>query len=341
MNRSPEAPPPPSPPQRHVGSGSGSAGGWGRLMAIGAVGALLLALFVAPSGSTVAVAGAVAVAGVLGTIATILFLHGRVAGGRPVADAPNRSGPSTAPPIRKGGLAGSAASGPSAPPSPPPAPARPGGTGRAAAGAAPLEVGNTTQWRPPAPAAAPGGDVPKNVAAVCRQIAQIGVDQVAAPASSVLIRRGRRLVAGGTAGDWALARRLQAQTPGDAPVWTGGSHVNAAAGDAGAGDDGQPPQFPMDDALAGRLAAYARAIPVERWQELEDAPAEVLPLAGLADGGAGVCVPLGHSRELAGLWVLARRPEQRPYSDAELRTLENAARRAAPALAAALAAHPG
>ncbi|MDQ3700864.1 MAG: hypothetical protein M3442_08090, partial [Chloroflexota bacterium] len=336
----PEAQNPPPPPQRRVEEGSGPAGGWSRLLAIGAVGALLLALFVAPSGSTVAVSGAVAVAGVLGTIATILFLRGRMAGAPPVADAPNRSGPSTAPPRGAGGLAGSATSGPVSPLSPPADPPHPGGTGRATAAAVPLQVGNTTQWRPPAPAA-PDGDVPENVAAVCRQIAQIGVDQVAAPASSVLIRRGRRLVAGGTAGDWALARRLQAQTPGDAPVWTGGSHVNAAAGDARAGDDGQPPQFPMDDALPGRLAAYTRAIPVERWQELEDAPAEVLPLAGLADGGAGVCVPLGHSRELAGLWVLARRPEQRPYSDAELRTLENAARRAAPALAAALAAHPG
>lgn len=338
MNRSPEAQPPPSPPQRQVGNGNGPAGGWGRLLAIGAVGALLLALFLAPSGSTVAVAGAVGVAGVLGTIATILFLHGRMAG-RPVADAPNRSGPSTGPPMGQGGLTGGAPSSTSGPLSAPTDTPRPSGTGRAPATAAPLEVGNATQRHPPAPAAAPDGGVPENVAAVCRQIAQIGVDRMAAPASSVLIRRGRRLVAGGTAGDWALARRLQAQTPGDAPVWIGGSHVNAGAAEAG--DSGQPPQFPTDDALPRLLALYTRAIPVERWHELEDAPAEVLPLAGLADGGAGVCIPLGHGRELAGLWVLARRPEQRPYSDAELRTLENAARQAAPALAAALAAHPG
>lgn len=340
MNRSPGAQPPPSPPQGYVGDQNGPPGGWGRLIAIGAVGALLLALFVAPSGSTVAVAGAVAVAGVLGTIATILFLRGRMTGGAPggppMADAPHRSGPSTAPPIGEGGLAGSAASGPSGPLSPPADAPRPGGTGRAAAAAAPLEGGNTTQWHPPAPAAGPDRGVPENVSSVCRQIAQSGVDRLLAPASSVLIRHGRRLVAGGTAGDWALARRLQAQTPGEAPVRMGGSHVNARAG-----DDGEPPQFPMDDALPRLLAVYTQAIPIERWHELEDAPAEVLPLAGLADGGAGVCVPLGHSRELAGLWVLARRPGQRPYSDAELRTLENAARQAAPALAAALAAHPG
>jgi len=157
------------------------------------------------------------------------------------------------------------------------------------------------------------------------------VQRTGAPAASVLVARGRRLVAAGTAGDWALARQLQAETREAPPGWPG------QPGGAERPDDAEPPEFPVDDTFPALLALYGRAAPVERWIELEDAPPEVLPLAGLADRGAGVVLPLAHARELVGLWVLAKRPKSRTYTDSEILNLERIARQAAPALGAAIA----
>ena len=48
-------------------------------------------------------------------------------------------------------------------------------------------------------------------------------------------------------------------------------------------------------------------------------------------------LPLAHARELVGLWVLAKRPKSRTYTDSEILNLERIARQAAPALGAAIA----
>ena len=162
-------------------------------------------------------------------------------------------------------------------------------------------------------------------------LAEEAMSRLRAPAAAVLVQHGRRLVAAGSAGDWALARRLQheatrAETESDpAPL---------AGPDA---TDDEPPEFPLDEHLPRLLGLYPRAVPVERWRELRDAPGELLPLVALADRGAGVAVALRHRQRLAGLWVLARRPAGELYSDAELATLEQMARQAAPELARALA----
>jgi hypothetical protein len=181
-------------------------------------------------------------------------------------------------------------------------------------------------WSPPSlvpeePAEAARSDIAAPVAAVAHSLADEAVRRLRAPAASVLIPRGRRLVAAGTAGDWSLAG---AGDDAEAPTTTD------------AEPDGSAPEFPMDDFLPRFLGLYPRAVPVERWQDLADAPLGLLPLAALADRGAGVAIPLRHRRQLAGLWVLARRSKNQPYSDAELSLMERIARRASPLLADAL-----
>jgi hypothetical protein len=83
---------------------------------------------------------------------------------------------------------------------------------------------------------------------------------------------------------------------------------------------------------------YARPVVVERWQELWDAPAALLPLAALADRGVGIVAPLAHQERLVGLCVVARRPAGRHFTGAEAAALERLAREVSPALATAQAA---
>ncbi len=290
----------------------------GMLAAISAAGALLLAAFVASSGNLVAARAVLAVAVVLIVIAAVLLLRVR-AGARGAAGSPRQAAVS---PPRRGPL----------PPRPPPlrpqAPPAPGD----------LPPARAVDERPapgagvravPAPAGL--GPTGAGVAAVARDLAQQAVQRTSAPAASVLVRRGDRLIAAGTAGDWALARQLQAETREDEPGWP------AYASTSGSADDADPPSFPVDDMFAEALASFGRPAPLERWQELEDAPPEVLPVAGLSERGVGVAVPIVQGRELVGLWVLARRPKGRAYTDAELVTLDRLSRQIAPRLGAALA----
>ena len=170
---------------------------------------------------------------------------------------------------------------------------------------------------------------PANGQSFAQRLAQEAMEQLAAPAAAVLVVRGRRLVAMGSAGDWALARHNE-QTSEGAPA-------ALPPGSSGPAENGDPPEFPLDDTLPQLLALYSPAMPVERWHELSDVPLALLPLAGLADRGAAVAVTLRHRRRLAGLWVLGRRAKGRRYSDEELKKFERLARDAAPALAATLA----
>jgi hypothetical protein len=291
---------------------------WGVLAAASAAGALLLAAFVATTGSVVAVVGALVVAVLLTVVSGAILLRAR-AGAR---GAPHRPPLTEAPGRRRGPLPPNVQRVRPDAPAPPPGGAAP----------RPAEESPTTgagvraaEPRPVRQAASPG------VAAIARELSQTAVQRTGAPAAAVLVARGRRLVAAGTAGDWALARQLLAETREAPPGWPG------QPGGAQYLDDAEPPEFPIDDSFPRLLALYGRAAPVERWLELEDAPSEVLPLAGLADRGAGVVLPLAHARELIGLWVLARRPKNRSYTDAELQSLERIARQAAPALGAAIA----
>jgi hypothetical protein len=173
------------------------------------------------------------------------------------------------------------------------------------------------------------GDLPPvsgRVAHVATEIARSAVAQLAAPAASLLVTREGRLRAAGTAGDWGAARREMKDLAG------------AGLYDA-AHDGGEPPEFALDprnDWLPRLLALYGRPVPMERWHELSDVPAPLLPLAGLAASGVGVAVPLTHRRRLAGLWVLAQRSGARPYTDAELTLLHRLARDAARPLSEAL-----
>ena len=290
----------------------------GMLAAISAAGALLLAAFVASSGNLVAARAVLAVAVVLIVIAAVLLLRVR-AGARGTAESPRQAAVS---PPRRGPLP------PRPPPSRPQAPPAPGD----------LPPARAVDERPapgpgvravPAPAGL--GPTGAGVAAVARDLAQQAVQRTSAPAASVLVRRGDRLMAAGTAGDWALARQLQAETREDEPGWP------AYASTSGSADDADPPSFPVDDIFAEALASFGRPAPLERWQELEDAPLEVLPVAGLSERGVGVAVPIVQGRALAGLWVLAHRPKGRAYTDAELVTLDRLSRQTAPRLGAALA----
>ena len=181
---------------------------------------------------------------------------------------------------------------------------------------------------PVAPPLASGGATE----GVAHDLALEAVRQLHAPAAAVLVPRGRRLVSAASAGDWALARRIQHEhdTAGAPP---GSRPLSAAPAE---GTEGAPPEFPLDDFLPRLLGLYSRAVPFERWHELSDVPPALLPLAALADRGAAVAVALRHRRRLAGLWLLARRPGDQAYSDAELGTLEQMARQAGPALAKTL-----
>jgi hypothetical protein len=168
--------------------------------------------------------------------------------------------------------------------------------------------------------------VPGRVAHVASEIARSAVAQLAAPAASLLVTREGRLRAVGTAGDWGAARREIKDLAG------------AGLYDA-AHDGGEPPEFALDprnDWLPRLLAVYGRPVPMERWHELSDVPAPLLPLAGLAASGVGVAVPVTHRRRLAGLWVLAQRSGAGPYTDAELTLLHRLARDAARPLGEAL-----
>jgi hypothetical protein len=171
-------------------------------------------------------------------------------------------------------------------------------------------------------------------APVARDLALEAVRELHAPAAAVLVPRGRRLVPAATAGDWALARRIQReQDAAAAPPGT--SPVRAASASSSENGD-EPPEFPLDDFLPRLLGLYPRAVPFERWHELGDVPPALLPLVALADRGAAVAVTLRHRRRLTGLWILGRRPGGQAYSDAELGRLERLAQRAAPALAKAM-----
>jgi hypothetical protein len=290
----------------------------GMLAASGAAGAMLLAAFVAFSQNFVAMWALLAVAGVLMVLAAMSLLRVR-ARARGTAGGPRRAG---AAPLRRGPLP------PRPAPGRPPPPAAPGDR----------PATRTVDERPApgagvraAPAPAGLGPTGPGVAAVARDLAQQAVQRISAPASSVLVRRGDRLVAAGTAGDWALARQLQAETREDEPGWP--AYASPTAGT----DDADPPSFPVDEMFTEALAQFGRPAPLERWQELEDAPPEVLPVAGLSERGVGVAVPIVEGRSLAGLWVLARRPKGRAYTDAELVMLDRLSRQIAPRLGAALA----
>ena len=111
-------------------------------------------------------------------------------------------------------------------------------------------------------------------------------------------------------GDWSAARGVRA---GSAP----GTFALR-----GAPSDASPPEFPVDDQLAEILAAVSRALPFERWQEIEDVPPGLLPLVGLADQGASVGVASTHHRGFLALWVASGRDGLRRYSDRDLSALE-------------------
>ena len=167
------------------------------------------------------------------------------------------------------------------------------------------------------------GDATVRVAA---EIARSAVSQLSAPAASVLVERAGRLMAAGSARDWGAARRGLKDFAGP------GLYDSSQ-------DSGEPPEFPLDprnDWLPRILALYGRPISMERWKELSDAPSPLLPLAGLAASGVGVAVPLTRGFRLAGLWVIAQRPDAGRYSDAELSTLSRLARDAGRSLAEAL-----
>jgi hypothetical protein len=308
---------------------------WGTVAALGAAAALLLALFVSRAGSPIAVTAALALAAVLAGVAAAAAL--RTHRSRTARAGPGRGPARRAPERRPGEARFPGRPGPGVPPPGPPESTRAGGapsgksgtSGAArpadgtaerasAEGAAPLQAET-----PPTPAG-----VGPDLAAVAGRLAQDAARRLGAPAAAVLVPNGRRLTAAGTAGDWRLARQLQAE--GDAAA-------AAAPWRPSGAPSPDPPELPLDDHLPQVLALYPRAVPLERWHELEDVPAALLPLLALADRAAAVAVPLGHRGRLAGLCVVARRPAGPAYADAALAALERLARAAAPALAAALA----
>lgn len=129
-------------------------------------------------------------------------------------------------------------------------------------------------------------------------------------AAAVLVRRGRRLVPLVSSGNWSAARVVRA---GSAP----GTFVSR-----GAPSDAAPPEFPVDDQLADVLALLSKALPFERWQEIEDVPPGLLPLVGLADQGASLGVACTYRRGFLALWVASGRDGLRRFSDHDLGALE-------------------
>ena len=199
--------------------------------------------------------------------------------------------------------------------------------------AGPRSAGPLSVPAGPPPMAAPGPPPPRDapplstaVQRLATEIARAALTQLAAPAASVLVERAGRLTAAGSAGDWAAARRGLKDFAG--PGLYDPSH-----------DGGEPPEFPLDprnDWLPRILALYGRPVSMERWQELSDAPGPLLPLAGLAASGVGVAVPLTRGTRLAGLCVVAQRPDAGRYTDAELSALHRLARESGRPLADAL-----
>ncbi len=146
---------------------------------------------------------------------------------------------------------------------------------------------------------------------------------VGAIAAAVLMRRGRRLVPVAVAGNWANARAVAPDR--------GGPH-----GSGPPDESNDAPGFPIDDALDVMLAGIAGAVPIERWGEIEDVPAGMLPLVALGDQGVAVVVATAHRQRLLALWVASSRDGARRYTDVELAALEAVARDRAPVLVPAL-----
>jgi hypothetical protein len=174
-------------------------------------------------------------------------------------------------------------------------------------------------------------DLPERLRTIAAEMARTSLHHIDAPAAAVLVPSGGRLVPAGSAGDWAAARREHQELaiPGLYDP---------------AGDDGAPPEFPLDprhDGLQRLLALYARPVPLERWRDLSDVPEPFLPLVGLAASGAAVALPVTHRRRLAGLWLLAQRGGDNPYTDAELATLLRLGRDAGRDLGEAVSALDG
>lgn len=328
----------PIPPRLPARSSSGPAGGhssgrppwgllqglpWGTIAAAGAAGALLLVAFVAQSGSSVALVGSSLIAVVLAVVAVVAGLRSR---GRQSYRAP-ATWPAPGE-VRAKDNSG----GPYNPLAKPDAVFRPSvSVKRDDEAATPAQ---------PAPARFDGGggevaertttNLPQGVALLARDLAQTVAQHLFAPAAAVLVPRGRRLVAAGTAGDWALARRMHAA----ARDGVGGLLLGMSPG-ANA-EDPDPPEFALDESLPRLLARQRLALPVERWQELTDVPGGLLPLVALADRGTAIAVPLAYQDQFTGLCVLARRAQGEAYSDSELRLIERLAHEAEPALFAAL-----
>lgn len=185
------------------------------------------------------------------------------------------------------------------------------------------------QRRGPSVSAVPGGSsaaddvrvvpVPEGAGAAARDFAEAG----SAIASAILVRRGRRLLPLAVAGNWGAARDAR---PGE--------------GEAGLAYDSDvavgAPEFPIDDVLSGALASSPRAMPLERWEDLADVPAGMLPLVALADQGVAVAVASAHRGRLLVTWVASARQDGRRYTERDLAAFEAVARDRSPILVPAL-----
>jgi len=288
--------------------------GWSTLAITAAAGALLVAVSVGIAGSVVAIAGALLIATALGVLSLVVKRVG-LGGTRPrtIRVRPSERRP---PPATSSGADRKVE--------------REIRRESSRDDESDLDLAGTPVDGPWSPDVTLGGAFAAAVTGMADELAQEAVHQMRAPAAAVLVARGRRLVPAGSAGDWALAKRIQLEYDTADSDPTGSAMLQVDAG------EGAPPELALDDFLPRLLGLYPRAVPMERWHELTDAPGALLPLAALADRGAAVAVALRHRRRLAGLWVLARRPGNRAYTDAELGTLERLARQAGPGLAAAL-----
>lgn len=149
------------------------------------------------------------------------------------------------------------------------------------------------------------------------------VDAAGAVAGAVLMRRGRRLIAVAVAGNWGAARDARAGTFGTGAAVLPDAPVGA-------------PEFPIDDTLADTLASAARAMPIERWEELTDVPSGMLPLLALGEQGVALVVATSHRRKLLALWVASAREGSRRYTDRDIAAFEAVARERASVLVPAL-----
>jgi len=312
------APPPPFPPEPGARSGpapppasgtwrEASFGGlrWPSVALLVAAGALLVALFDAPAGSMIAVGAALLVTLAGGLLALALWAPARVSERRGVRP------PEWLPPAGSG-QPGAAPEGPAQPVGEAP-PAQDEGSAEPGTGAEGIAT------------------LGPRAVALARALASEVQRQLSAPAAAVLLATGRRLVAAGSAGDWALARRLQREH--DAAAGLGGSLALPGSGPAA---DASPPTFALDDFLPQALAVSTQPVAIERWREVADVPPALLPLAALAAEGVGALVSITHRRRFAGLCVVARRASGRAYADSDLRTLARLVRSASAELAAAV-----